>query len=82
MGNIDFSDSLLEVRKKGSLAIFAGPGVAMAPPSNFPNFDLSAHQVAERVLQRDEEEPVDRFLARLADREVGVPKRARKITCR
>ncbi len=82
MGNMDFPDSLLEVRKKGSRDIFAGAGVAMPPPSNFPNFDLLAHQVVERVLQRDEEEPVDRFLGRLADREGGVPERVRTITCR
>lgn len=51
----------------------------MPPPSNFPNFDDLAHEVAGGVLQRDKGEPVDRFLGRLVDREVRVHERVQKI---
>jgi hypothetical protein len=51
----------------------------MPPPSNFPNFDILAYQVAGGVLQRDQGEPVDRFLGRLVDREVKVHERVQKI---
>lgn len=79
IGNMDFPDPLLEAQKKGSLVIFAGAGVSMPPPSNFPNFDDLAHEVAGGVLQRDKGEPVDRFLGRLVDREVRVHERVQKI---
>jgi hypothetical protein len=36
---MDFPDRLLEAQKDGSLVIFAGAGVSVPPPSNFPNFD-------------------------------------------
>jgi len=79
IGKMDFPDPLLEAQKDGRLVIFAGAGVSMPVPSNLPNFDDLAHQAAGGVLQRDEGEPVDRFLGRLVDRKVRVHERVQKI---
>src|ERR1035438_9445321 len=79
IGNMDFPDRLLEAQKDGSLVIFAGAGVSMPPPSNFPNFDVLATQVAGGALRREEHEPVDRFLGRLIQRGVKVHDRVRQI---
>lgn len=40
----------------------------MPAPSNYPNFEDLAVRVAGGVLVREHEEPIDRFLGRLADR--------------
>lgn len=79
IGKMDFPDRLLDAQKDGSLVIFAGAGVSMPPPSNFPNFDDLATQVAGGVLQREQDEPVDRFLGRLIQRGVKVHDRVHQI---
>ena len=76
---MDFPDGLLEAQKNGSLVVFAGAGVSMPPPSNLPNFDALANQVAGAALQREEREPVDRFLGRLVQRGVKVHERVHQI---
>ena len=79
IADVDFPDPLLEAQEKDYLVVFAGAGVSMPQPSNFPDFDLLARQVAEGVLQRDKDEPVDRFLGRLVERGVKVHERVQKI---
>ena len=77
--DLNLPDAVLEAQKKGSLVIFAGAGVSMPPPSNLPNFDTLAQRVANGVLERGQDEPVDRFLGRLVDRAVKVRERVRDI---
>lgn len=72
ISEIDFPELLLASQKEGSLAVFAGAGVSMPPPSNYPNFEDLANRVAGGVLTREREEPIDRFLGRLADRGTNV----------
>jgi SIR2-like protein/uncharacterized protein DUF4020 len=79
INNVDFPGPLFEAQKNSSLVVFAGAGVSMPPPSNFPNFDSLAEQVAAGVLTRDKDEPVDRFLGRLKDRGVEVHDKVRRI---
>ena len=79
IGNMDYPDRLLDAQKNGSLVIFAGAGVSMPPPSNFPSFDELANQVAAGVLQKEGPEPVDRFLGRLVHRGVKVHDRVYQI---
>src|ERR1700688_2715861 len=69
---IDFSKSLLDAQRAGDLVVFAGAGVSIPAPSNYPNFDKLADEVASGVLVRERDEPVDRFLGRLAHRQVDV----------
>jgi Domain of unknown function (DUF4020)/SIR2-like domain len=76
---IDFPKPLLDAQRVGSLVIFAGAGVSIPPPSNYPNFGNLADQVAPGVLTREQHEPVDRFLGRLAHRKVDVHARVQAL---
>ena len=38
IGGLDLPEALLQARKEGKLVVFAGAGVSMPPPSNYPNF--------------------------------------------
>jgi hypothetical protein len=81
--NVDFPPQLLEAQQDGSLVVFAGAGVSMPPPSNFPNFDRLAEQVVAGVLVREQygeqRELVDHFLGRAKDAGVKVHDRVRDI---
>jgi hypothetical protein len=69
---IDFPEELLISQKDGNLAVFAGAGVSMPPPSNYPNFRDLANRVAGGNLTIEHGEPVDSFLGRIADRGTNV----------
>jgi len=69
---VDFPESLLASQKQGSLAVFAGAGVSIPPPSNYPDFKDLANRVAGGDLVLQPDEPIDRFLGRLADRGTKV----------
>ena len=70
--NVDFPQPLLEARQNGKLVIFAGAGVSIPPPSNYPDFDGLAERVAGGSLSREKDERVDHFLGRLKDQGVAV----------
>lgn len=76
---VDFPESLIRAQKEGRLVVFAGAGVSMPNPSNYPNFDELAEKVSAGVLSREKDEPVDRFLGRLADKNVRVHERVLEI---
>lgn len=82
-GEIDIPKPLVDAQRTGELVVFAGAGVSMPSPSDFPDFDLLADQIAAGTLTREgsEEarEPVDRFLGRLADRGTKVHEVAKRI---
>jgi hypothetical protein len=79
INSVDFPDSLFKAQKDGSLVVFAGAGVSIPSPSNLPDFNLLAEQVAAGVLSREKDEPVDRFLGRLKDNGVEVHEKVRRI---
>jgi hypothetical protein len=83
INKVDFPEALFTAHKNGSLVVFAGAGVSMPNPSNFPDFDLLAEQVAEGVLKHEKigerYEPVDRFLGKLKDQGVQVHEKVRRI---
>jgi hypothetical protein len=70
--DIDFPEDLLEAERDANLAIFAGAGVSIPPPSNYPDFVGLAENIAAGVLTRGEKEPIDRFLGRLHDKGTNV----------
>lgn len=70
--DVDFPGTLVEAQKNGTLVIFAGAGVSIPPPANYPNFNNLANEVAKGSLTRADNEPVDRFLGRLVARNVPV----------
>ena len=72
IGGIDLPEPLLTAHKEAKLVVFAGAGVSIPPPSNYPNFASLANQVADGRLTLGTGEPIDRFLGRLCDLEVKV----------
>ena len=36
---VNLPDALLDAQRDGKLVVFAGAGVSMGAPANFPNFD-------------------------------------------
>lgn len=80
IGQIDVPEPLLEAQRNGNLVVFAGAGVSMPPPSDYPSFERLAQQIAEgSTLACEENEPPDRFLGRLQNRGVQVHRRARDL---
>jgi hypothetical protein len=69
---IDFPEPLLTGQKAGNLAVFAGAGVSIPPPSSYPSFKDLANRVAGGVRALEPAEPIDHFLGRLADRGTQV----------
>jgi hypothetical protein len=73
IGSVDVPEALLTAQSRGQLAIFAGAGVSMPPPSDLPNLVAMASVAAEGSgLSLEEGEPVDRFLGRLMESGVQV----------
>lgn len=66
---------LLDALTHDELVVFAGAGVSMAPPTNFPSFDqLVKHvQITAGAVPRVDGEPPDRYLGRLTQSAVPVP---------
>lgn len=46
-GEVDIPRDLVRARREGELAVFAGAGVSVGPPSNLPGFDELVRRVAE-----------------------------------
>ncbi len=72
IGGIDFPEALLTAQKRANLVVFAGAGVSIPPPSNYPNFRDLADKVAGGTLTPGKDEPIDHFLGRLHDLKVKV----------
>lgn len=68
-GEVDIPQELINARREGDLAVFAGAGVSVGPPSNLPGFDELVRCVAEDTPGVDPEERkekrFDRFLGEL-----------------
>ena len=82
-GKIDIPKPLCDAQQAGELVVFAGAGVSIPEPSNYPNFDDLADQIANGTLTRQgnplDREPVDRFLGRLSDRGTKIHEIAKRI---
>lgn len=61
-------EKIEEALRDNTLVVFAGAGVSMGPPSNYPSFDGLAQEVADWTSEtRKKNEPIERFFGRLAD---------------
>lgn len=78
IGQVDLPLDLIESRRAGRLAVFAGAGVSKPSPSNLPGFEALVTQIAEGSLPKDGE-PSDQFLGRLAEDGVPIHERATRI---
>ena len=76
---VDLPERLIAAHGAGELVVFAGAGVSMGPPSNLPSFSDMTDQVAGGAAERQEQEPLDHFLGRLAALGIDVERRTRAI---
>ena len=61
---VNLPDALLDAQRDGKLVVFAGAGVSMGAPANFPNF---AELLRESVPDRWSEMKMNHMIAILAD---------------
>ncbi|HEX7424819.1 MAG TPA: DUF4020 domain-containing protein [Terriglobales bacterium] len=76
---IDLPAAVLDAQRSGRLVIFAGAGVSMDSPSNYPDFNDLAAQVGGELHPRQMDEAIDRYLGRLAGIGVTVHEQVAKI---
>ena len=80
INGIDFPETLLRAQAAGELVVFAGAGVSMPPPASLPSFSNLALQIGNSSgLQKDQNEPEDRYLGRLKKRGIKVHESAARI---
>lgn len=74
--HVNLPEEVLDAQAAGHLVVFAGAGVSVPPPSDLPLFAQLADQVADRFSRprREESEPIDGFLGRLAEENLPVHK--------
>jgi hypothetical protein len=63
---IDFQEQLLNADREKFLVVFAGAGVSVGPPSNYPSFDGLVDQVAIWANKEwGKDKPPEHFLAHI-----------------
>jgi len=77
--DVDMPQAIIDAHKRGKLVIFAGAGVSMDPPSNYPNFADLANQIGGPAHPKFENELIDRYLGRLEQEGLAVHDRVRRL---
>ncbi len=73
-------EHLLSGQQEDKLVIFAGAGVSMGHPSDYPDFRRLAGQIARgSKLKLSANEPIEHFLGRLCDEGLHVHEKAAEI---
>ena len=72
LDNVEIPQRILEARKQGKLVIFAGAGVSMDAPSNYPDFLELAQEIGVPARPKLQDELIDRYLGRLEQEGVAV----------
>lgn len=79
-GNLRIPRELVDALRTHKLVIFAGAGVSMGAPTNFPDFNQLVTKIAKGCgLEKEKNESIDRYLGRLQANEVQVHKIAAEI---
>src|SRR5581483_12461709 len=76
---VDFPAAVLKAQRSGELVVFAGAGVSMDAPSNYPDFNALASQVGGTQYPRHQGESIDHYLGRLEGLGVTVHDQVAKI---
>src|SRR5690242_2584054 len=78
--SIDIPAKLLQAQAAGELVIFAGAGVSNPPPSSLPLFSGLAMQIGDGTgVEKDRDDPEDRYLGRLKQKGLRVHEAAAQI---
>ncbi|KIL36212.1 hypothetical protein SD71_09705 [Cohnella kolymensis] len=74
--DINLPDEIIAAQKNGELVIFAGAGISTPPPSNLPNFEQLAIDIAQGFIRYDSAMSIDTFLGKLHSRNIKVHEKA------
>jgi hypothetical protein len=61
LNDVDFPQRIIDAQKRGKLVLFAGAGVSIDAPSNYPNFVDLAAEIGGPDFPRNENELIDRY---------------------
>jgi len=69
--DVDLPQTVIDAQKRCELVLFAGAGVSIGAPSDYPNFRDLAAELGARTHPIRDHELIDRYLGRLV--ECGIP---------
>jgi len=75
--DVDLPQAVVDARKRGELVLFAGAGVSIDAPSNYPNFPDLATELGGTTYPIRDHELIDRYLGRLAEHGIAVHDRVK-----
>jgi hypothetical protein len=75
--DIDLPQVVIDARKLGNVVLFAGAGVSMDAPSNYPNFCDLATDLGGTAYPIQDHELIDRYLGRLVENGISVHDRVK-----
>src|SRR5579862_3268924 len=76
---IDFPEGLIDAPRDGKLVVFAGAGVSMGQPANYPSSRVLAEMVGGAGYQIGNAEREDQFLGRLEQADVPIRQRIKQF---
>jgi hypothetical protein len=77
--DVDLPQPIIDAQKRGKLVLFAGAGVSMDAPSNYPNFVDLATGIGGAAFLRRKDELIDRYLGRLEQEGLPVHERVKQL---
>jgi hypothetical protein len=75
--DIDLPQAVIDAQKRGELVVFAGAGVSIDEPSNYPNFRDLATELGGTTYPIRDNELIDRYLGRLVEQGIAVHDRVK-----
>lgn len=75
--DIDLPQAVIDAQKRGELILFAGAGVSIDAPSNYPNFRDLATELGGTTYPIRDHELIDRYLGRLVEHGIAVHDRVK-----
>lgn len=75
--DVDLPQAAIDAQKRGELVLFAGAGVSIDAPSNYPNFRDLATELGGTTYTIRDHELIDRYLGRLVEHGIAVHDRVK-----
>lgn len=75
--DVDLPQAVIDAQKRGELVLFAGAGVSIDAPSNYPNFRDLATELGGTTYPIRDHELIDRYLGRLVEHGIAVHDRVK-----
>lgn len=74
ISDVNFPEKLLAAHREGNLVLFAGAGVSMGSPSDYPDFRRLARDVAQQAGEDEPgpDEPLENFFGKLKSQGLDV----------